>query len=192
MIMLVTHIVNIVTLEDGTSYCCDVAFGGDGPIEPLKLENGYTLQNIGSQQVRLVHGYMPEQTSRLPHQKLWIYQYRNSEERDWNSFYCFGEWEFHAGDFERLSWEVSQNPTSWQRHIVLCLKYRVHETDERIAAKIMLVHDVVKANYGGKTQVIAALRNEEERVRALEYHCGVSLSEEEIHGIQGYQSQLRK
>lgn len=65
----------------------DVAFGGDGASEPLPLVPGQVTRNIGTRDISLVRHFIPGQTNRSSDErKLWIYQYRNGQERDWNSF----------------------------------------------------------------------------------------------------------
>jgi len=69
------HIVNIVTLSDGSRWTVDVGFGGDGATRPLPLVEGHVTRNLGTQDVRLVRDFIPEQTQRSdPERKLWIYQ----------------------------------------------------------------------------------------------------------------------
>lgn len=101
-----THIVNIVHLPSGEKFALDVAFGGDGPITPLGLEDpGTTIPNIGLQQVRLIHDTISKQQLDTP--KLWIYQYRNGPDKEWNSFYSFAELEFFQEDLEVMNWFAS-------------------------------------------------------------------------------------
>jgi arylamine N-acetyltransferase len=84
-----THIVNIVTLADGTRWHVDVSFGGDGATKPLPLVDGAITSNIGTQELRLIRDFIPGQTELDPERKLWVYQYRNSEAHSWNAFYAF-------------------------------------------------------------------------------------------------------
>ncbi|KAA8645164.1 N-terminal acetyltransferase [Aspergillus tanneri] len=67
------HIVNIIHLPGDERYAMDVAFGGDGPINPLPMRSTQTMQNPGSQQLRHVHDHIPKQRLHTP--KPWIYQY---------------------------------------------------------------------------------------------------------------------
>jgi arylamine N-acetyltransferase len=85
------HIVNIVTLSDGSKWMCDVAFGGDGATKPLQLLEDEITHNMGTQDIRLVKDHIPAQVDRRLQTKMWIYQYRNSSTQAWNSFYAFHE-----------------------------------------------------------------------------------------------------
>ncbi|KAJ5701095.1 hypothetical protein N7488_008643 [Penicillium malachiteum] len=187
-----THIVNIIELPTGQQYHVDVAFGGDGPTRPIPLISGSSIQNLGTQEVRLVHGNIPKQSRK--EQKLWIYQYRNSADRDWNSFYSFGEFEFFEDDFEVInrytSWEAVARGNQW---IVKFLRggetgafpvlpgelphTNGHAGDDsmvQIVGKIMYVNGVVKLNMGGKTRVIDSLETQEEKLAGLKKWFGFS------------------
>lgn len=99
------HIVNIVTLSDGTRWMVDVGFGGDGASKPVPLIEGPITKNIGTQDIRLVQDFIPSQTERTPERKLWIYQYQNSPEKPWNSFYAFSDKiEFLPADYHIMNW----------------------------------------------------------------------------------------
>lgn len=71
----------------------DVSYGGDGPPFPLPLTPDLvTRSSIGTQELRLVHTASippdqqpPSSTKPENRQKLWVYQYRNSDAAEWNS-----------------------------------------------------------------------------------------------------------
>lgn len=117
------HIVSIVTFPDGSKYHDDVSFGGDGPTMAMPLVDGIVHQNMGAQQVRLVRDWVPTQTRRTEESKLWIYQYRNNANVDWNSFYAFPELEFMAADWEVVNWWTGSSPRSWQTSTLLVIKF---------------------------------------------------------------------
>lgn len=105
---------NIVTLSDGTAYMNDVGFGGDGATSPLPLVEGLTHRNLGSQENRLMRDWIPAQKQRVESAKLWIYQYRNGPELEWNSFYAFPEVEAMEPDFGVVNWYTGSNSESFQ------------------------------------------------------------------------------
>lgn len=123
-------------------------------------------------------------------QKVWIYQYRNSKEKDWNSFYSFVEVEFFQEDFEVInrftSWDARQKGNFWVVGFI-----RNGETfglpllegedtnnlvteDVYVIGKIMFVNDVVKLNMGGRTRVIDSFETEEERLAGLKKYFSIS------------------
>ncbi|KAJ5979705.1 hypothetical protein N7481_007003 [Penicillium waksmanii] len=181
-----THIVNIIRLHDGQEYHADAAFGGDGPTRPLPLISGKVWPNLGAQEVRLVYGTMPKQ--QRPEQKVWMYQYRNGADKEWNTFYSFAEFEFFQDDFEVInrytSWEARERGNFW---IVKFLRngetaglpvldgeaLNERPEDAYVVGKIMFVNDVVKVNFGGRTRVIDEFKTEEERVNGLKKWFGI-------------------
>jgi arylamine N-acetyltransferase len=171
----------------------DVAFGGDGATKPLPLVPGVITPNIGTQELRLVQDNIPFQvdTSR----KLWIYQYRNSSEMEWNSFYSFAELEFLHNDFEVMNWFTSTSPQSFQTYTALVVKFLrtkwTEEDDSRIHGKVMLVNGDIKMNEGGRTRLVQSCRTEDERVAALQEFFSITLTEGERLGIKGHVSELK-
>lgn len=189
---------------------------------PMPLVPGLVHSNLGTQQIRLVKEYISTQVHRPTEwdggdpdrHKLWIYQYRNTPEQEWKSYYCFPEIEFMAMDWEVVNWWTSTNEQSLQTRRPLCILFLREPTAERgqegkseevedgqemtdtgdfrIYGKRMLVGGVVKENLGGKTRVLTECETEEERVAALREHFGLTLTEEEINGIKGFRSELRK
>jgi arylamine N-acetyltransferase len=172
----------------------DVGFGGDGATKPLPLISEHVTQNLGTQEIRLLHSAIPQQVDQS--QKLWIYQYRNEKDKEWNSFYAFPEAEFLPADFEVMSFFTSQSmgETNFQTRTVLIVRFllgRVGDGEEEgIVGKVMLVNGEVKRNDGGKTRVVMTCKNEEERVKALKKHFEIELTEEEINGIKGRNVEL--
>lgn len=166
----------------------DVGFGGDGATKPLPLISGHIEQNLGAQEIRLVHSTISQQTDQS--KKLWIYQYRNGIDKEWNSFYCFPEFEFLPQDFEIMNYftSTSQGVTNFQTRTVLIVRFLRQE--ERIVGKVMLINGEVKRNMGGRTEVITLCETEGERVRALEEFFSITLTEEEKDGIRGRNMEL--
>ncbi len=183
------HIVNIVTLESGEKWMLDVAFGGDGPTKPLPLISEHVTRNLGTQEVRLIYGTIPQQLEQT--QKLWIYQYRNGEGKDWNSFYAFPELEFLHADFEIMNFFTSQSTRSFQTSTVLIIRFLRGETEEEgIVGKHMLVNGEVKRNDGGKTRLVLNCTTEEERIEAFKEQFDIRLTDEEVNGIKGRNEEL--
>ena len=198
-VFLSVHAVNIVTFATGQQYVCDSAFGGDGPTRPLPLISGQITPNLGSQEVRLVYSPIPQIRARPSgHQKFWIYQYRNSEAAEWNSFYCFTEAEFMTQDFDVMNFFTSEGNT-FQRTTVLIVKF-LRDTsegkkgedveDSKIVGKLMLVNGTVKRNLGGKTEIVQVCKNEDERVQALKQWFGITVTDDERQGIKGLVTEL--
>ena len=180
------HIVNIVTLSDGSRYMVDVSFGGDGATRPLPLIEGAVHTNLGSQEVRLAWECLPGQIS--PSSKSWIYQYRNAVDKPWNGYYAFNEVEWLPPDFVGPNYYVSEHDESFQRHMILVVKF-LREGDY-IVGKRMLAGHVVKENRGGRTAVLKVCQTEGERLQALRELFGIELTAEEVASIHDYRTQL--
>lgn len=182
---------NIVTLPDGSKYMLDVGFGGDGATKPLPLVSGHVVQNLGPQEIRLLYSTISQQTDQS--KKLWIYQYRNGKDKEWNSFYCFPEFEFLSQDFEIMNYftSTSHGETNFQTRTVLIVRFlRGEREQEGIVGKVMLVNGEVKRNMGGKTEVVKVCETEEERVGALEEYFAITLTKGEKVGVRGRNVEL--
>jgi arylamine N-acetyltransferase len=189
------HLVNLITLTDGTKWALDVGFGGDGPTAPVQLMHNQVQTNLGSQEVRLWRDWIPTQLHRTEDTKLWIYQYRNSPEQEWNAFYAFNESEAMEADFHNLNWYTGSHPESFQTFTCIIVKFlrrtKADENgDQEIYGKRMLINGVVKENLGGKTKVVEDCKTEEERLLALEKWFGMTFTEEEKMGIKGWGTEL--
>jgi len=188
--------VNLVTFEDGSKWHADIGFGGDGATKPLPLVPGVVTRNIGTQDLRLIQGNIDTQVNK--DQKLWIYQYRNSSENPWNSFYAFPETEFVPRDFDITNYYVSNSPSSFQTHTVLAVKFLrrkvqgIENGEEEIYGKVMLINGEVKLNTGGKTAVVKVCKAEGERLDALEEYFGITFADEEVIGIHGWKTELKE
>lgn len=190
---------NIITFPDDSKYHSDVAFGGDGATMPMPLIDDLVHENLGTQQIRLKRDWIPHQVHKTEETKLWIYQYRNGQDKEWNSFYSFPGIEFFALDWNVVNWWINTHADSHQLRNVLTIKFLLRpveseasfEGEMEIYGKRMLVNGVVKENLGGKTQIITTCNTEGERVEALEKYFQISLTDEEKEDIHGYVSELR-
>lgn len=191
---------NIVTFPDNTRWMVDAGFGGDGASKPLLLVEGHVTSNIGTQDVSLVRDFIPAQTNRSSDdRKLWIYQYRNAEDKPWNSFFAFSDAvEFLPADFHVMNTYTGGHPESFQTFTVLVVKFlrqikggEIENGAEEIYGKRMLVNGIVKENLGGKTKVAQVCETEPERVAALRRWFGIELTAEEREGIKGWRTELK-
>lgn len=190
--------VNIVTFPDGQRWVSDVAFGGDGPTEPIALEDGASILNLGTQSARLRRGFTPDQSEvDDPDRRLWIYECRNGEGKPWHAFYCFSDRvEWCLADFAICNWFTGCSPESFQTTTVLVVKFLRRQKgggqdgEQEVYGKRMLVNGLVKENLGGRTQLLMECKSEGERVGALREWFGIELSEKEERSIQGYQTAI--
>ncbi|PLB54893.1 arylamine N-acetyltransferase 1 [Aspergillus steynii IBT 23096] len=180
------HSVNIVTLSGHHWYLVDVGYGGNGPRAPLPLTPDVPFQNIGAQELRLVHHQKPNNGGVQPN--AWLYQFRNGVDQPWVSAYVFTDIEFTRRDFEVMNLFASRSPDCPLTSKLLVAKFL--RMDDIIYGKLILDHDRIKKNTGGKTMLVQTCTTEEESINALEEHFGIRLTEEEQSGIKGRISSL--
>lgn len=175
----------------------DVGFGGDGATKPVPLIHGHALPNIGTQEIRLIHDHIPPQTDRSERTKMWIYQYRNGKNMEWNSFYAFPEFEFLEADFYIMNWYTGSSPTSFQTFTCILIKFLRRqkeggeEDEQEIFGKRMLVNEVIKENLGGKTKIVKECKTESERIEWLDKFFGMRFTDEERAGIVGHVTEIK-
>ncbi|RYP09435.1 hypothetical protein DL765_008431 [Monosporascus sp. GIB2] len=124
---------------------------------PVPLIEGLARHSLGAQEIRLVRDWMPTQRKRTEEAKLWIYQYHNSPESAWNSFYAFAELEFTQADFEVINWWTGHSPGFCHALTMLLIKFLRREGEngqQEICGKRMLVKGLVKENLDGRTRVL--------------------------------------
>lgn len=139
---------------------------------------------------------------------VWFYEYRNGRDSAWNTYYAFNESEASGWDLQCANFWVVSHPDSFQRKQILSVKFirgnavqdesvKGGQSDEAhnevtIVGKIMLADDVVKRNMGGKTEMVTQCKTEKERIQALEDYFGIYFTNEEQHGIEGFQTEIKQ
>jgi len=197
------HVVNIVTLPDGSKWMMDAGFGGDGATKPVPLVHGQAVQNLGTQEIRLMRSNLDEQQDRS--MLYWVYEYRNHPTAEWNAYYAFPEWEFSEADFGIVNFYASNSPESIQKLNVLVVKFvrssgsdvddivtdKTTTSRAEIVEKIMLHDNLVRRNTGGKTQTVQVLETESQRIEALRSWFGLELTPAEQQAIRGHTKEIR-
>lgn len=192
-----THVVNLVTIA-GIKYLLDGGFGGSGPSRPLALNHRETVEQIAPAQMRLLNE--PIRQNLNSSQKLWIYQFRFDEEQDWTPMYCFPDLEFLPEDIEAMNLEPWLSPHTMFTHKVVAVRFTTsrerngtkgpgspyeREMDGEIDGAITLNHDLLKWRRRGRKVVEIPFRTEGDRLEALQMYFGITLSDEDVEGIQG-------
>ena len=176
---------NIVAIN-GDRYVLDVGFGANGPTKPLLLAENQVQINVGEQEMRLLHGSIPDFTK--SDQKVWIYQVRHSSDQPWLPTYAFTDLEFTPRDFTMMNFFMSTHRTSWFTYLLVCVRMILE--DGEIVGDVTLFGNEVKKRVRGRSEVLALCGSEEERVKALEEFLGIKLSPAERNGIHGMMSQI--
>jgi len=183
------HMINIVTME-GRQFHVDVGFSSAGPTRPVELKHGNEWVNVVPEQSsRLVRKVIADTVSRRPDQEMWVYEIRFSEQADWIPGYCYTETEFLPADFAVMSHFTSTSRTSFFTYHVVCLKMLMsEETDGEetcVVGDLTLSAGELKRRFRGKSEPLAKLASEADRIEALKTHFGIELSTPEQEGIVG-------
>lgn len=156
------------------------------------------VQNLATQELRVVFGAIPVPESGLPPrmsaQNHWIYQYRNNATAAWNSFYAFPELEFFPPDLQVSTWYTGYCPKSFSTQAVIVVRFLGEDgpSGRKVTGKVTLTNGTIKKLDvdAGRMEVVKICSSEEERVRALREDFGITLTEEERLGINGMETEL--
>ncbi|KAL0256452.1 hypothetical protein SLS55_008847 [Diplodia seriata] len=190
-----SHMVNLVTIEAHKSpekYLVDVGFGPNGCTQPLRLDRNAcdtTALQIAPAEMRLVWKNVDGNTD--PHQRLWVYQHRISNEQPWLDMYCFTELEFLPQDYELMNYWTSTSPKVWFTQKIICAKMVIDSPENSELVGVMILQDDLKLRIHGKTESQQTFGNEEDRVAALDRVFGINLSRPERAAIKGLVSEIK-
>lgn len=187
--------VNLVTI-DGTKYLVDVGFGSKEPVQPVPLkQEGYEFDGICKRRCKLALQHIPQHTNKNdPSQRLWVYSVKDNTDphADWEQMYSFTEVEFFDSDFEVMNYFVSTKPQSWFVQQVVAFRLMVDEETDEIHGELILNQDYVRyIENNGTNRPVVTLRNEAERIAALQTYFDMVLTEREKKGIKGLVSELK-
>lgn len=182
-----SHQVNLVSLDDQI-YMIDIGFGKQGPTRPLPLIDDH-ISKWGATEAEMRVTY--NQGSKPWVQGLWTYQHRNSPKDIWAPMYHFTNTEFLPGDFRIMNHSVSTSRTSFFTYRIIVTKMLLDKEMDDIVGAIILNQNEVKKHIQDKSEVLAELKTEEDRVEALAKHFGIFLTERERAGIRGTVAALK-
>ncbi|KAJ6282908.1 hypothetical protein J3E71DRAFT_277829 [Bipolaris maydis] len=181
------HYINFVTIGD-VKYHVDVGFGGDGPIAPMPLDPAGTVQkHIQPASARLQWRNIPGNVD--PNQRLWVYEYRRSDDSDWEMKYAYSELEFQPQDYFAMNYFASTS-----RHIFFTSRIVAHKNileDGELMGKMSMVAATLKWNIRGEKTKEIEFKSEAERVEGLDKYFGIKLTQAERDGITGMPSEIK-
>ncbi|KAM0324880.1 hypothetical protein ACHAQA_007846 [Verticillium albo-atrum] len=187
----VSHMVNIVTI-DGVRYLVDVGFGSNGSSQPIPLSTDPAVASFTTRHLHARLTYRSIDIHTDPDQRVWVYEtaVAGTTPLVFEEQYSVIDAEFFPEDFEIMNLTTSTLPTSLFVKTVLATR-QILGDDGTSEGVLILLKNVVKRRVGaGKTEVLATLKTEDERVKALETYYGVVLTEEEKRGIKGLASEI--
>lgn len=185
--------VNIVTISN-ERYLVDVGFGAKEPTQPVPLKDGHEFAVLSSIQGRIQLKHLEKHSDAAKAdraQRLWVYSVKESAGSEWEEMYSFTETEFFAEDFEMMSYFVSTRPESWFVQEVIAYRMLMDQEEGRLEGEITLHRDILTTRVIGKEKIVIKLRNEEERVKALEEYFNIKLTYTEQRAIMGLVSEIR-
>jgi arylamine N-acetyltransferase len=184
-----SHMVNIVTIQ-GKRYMVDVGFGTGQATHPLLLVDREPTMNVRpSQQVRLRWDAISQAENKDA--KLWIFERQDKADGPWIPTYCFPDnVEYLPADYAVMSYFTSTSKTSFFTYKLIVAKFVLDEAGEEIiGTKVMFGNRAHKRILGEKEE-LGTFEKEEERVKALEQHFDLRLTESQQAGIRGMVSAI--
>jgi arylamine N-acetyltransferase len=178
--------VNIVTIS-GDRYLVDVGFGANEPVAPIRLDSGHEWEGVAPHRGLLEYRAVAQHGD--PAQRLWVYSTREAAGGPWAEMYAFAELEFFPEDYEVMNLRTMTSPTSFFTQTVVAM--RTVLDDSGAVGVLTMAKNHVRRRMGDATEVLATLETEEDRIKALEEHFGVKLSQGEQAGIRGLVSEIK-
>lgn len=180
--------VNIITVGS-MKYHVDVGFGGNGPVVPMPLDrSGAVQRHISPAAARLQWRNIPGNTD--PDQRLWIYEHRIDENSDFQMTYSFTELEFLPSDYAIMNYFTSTSPRTFFTRVIVGEKKLLGD-DGELAGNLILGNTDLKWRIRGQKEKEIKFESERDRVKALEEHFGIKVSEVERDGIRGLPSEIK-
>lgn len=184
-----SHMVNIVTIQ-GKRYMVDVGFGTGQATHPLPLVDREPTLNVRpSQQVRLRWDAISQAENKDA--KLWIFERQDKADGPWIPTYCFPDnVEYLPADYAVMSYFTSTNRMSFFTYKLIVAKFVLDEAGEEIIGTLVMFGDKAHKRILGEKEELGTFEKEEERVKALEQHFDLRLSEAQQAGIRGMVSAI--
>lgn len=182
------HMVNIVTI-DQKPYLVDVAYGSNSPCRPVLLEPDIEFDGVYPARGKLEYKCLSQHTD--PKQRVWVFSSRPDRDGTWKEEYAFVETEFFPGDFEVMNLMTMTAPRSFFVQTVVATRILLNPQDGEPEGILILYKDYVKRRIRDRSEIIAILTTEDQRVRALKDHFFIELKPEEQRAIRGLPSELK-
>ncbi|KIW66209.1 hypothetical protein PV04_08409 [Phialophora macrospora] len=184
----------IIVIINGQKYLVDVGFGSTSPLHPIPLDQTSTkvYNSVPGAEIRLV--YRPIASNTDQSQYLWVLESRNKSHPQWQGCYCFDTLEWLPSDFEIINYRTSQDPASWFTHRLVLVRILVDEdTKTKATGTVILGGEKIERRLGdAKKEVVMDAKSEEERVEGLKTWFGIVLNPDEVRGIKGTATEIRK
>lgn len=180
---------NLVTIGS-QRYMVDVGFGKGATMIPVPLnkETGHEFTTIAPLRGKLVYEKLEQNTD--PSQRMWVYYSTDNADGPLMQRNCFTEQEFFPEDFEIMNWATMTKPTSYFVKTVMIMRTILNHETKQAEGTIVLHKDEVKRKIGDKVELLETLKNEAERVKAIEKYFSIVLTPSEQKAIIGMPQEL--
>ncbi|KAF7846219.1 hypothetical protein BT93_L4825 [Corymbia citriodora subsp. variegata] len=185
-----SHQVNIVSIGK-ERYMVDVGFGNEGPTVPMSLSDESKILQTGDSDQAGYYGQVKAVYDEESQTSSYIYQMSRGGTAPYTPRYSFTKMEFLSQDFEVMSFHVANSRKTMFVQNVICTKFLLAEDGKSIVGDITLNNNVLKERRYGKSEPLAEIQTESDRVQALEKFMGIKMLPEEIAGIQGLPTELK-
>ncbi|KAJ2932444.1 hypothetical protein H1R20_g4670, partial [Candolleomyces eurysporus] len=194
-------VVFVQPFEDSSeTYVVDVGFGGSGLVRPIPLVSGDSSEVVGvgpAEFHRLVKEPFPQSSLA---QGVWHLEVRHVSESEtdasatnsaWKRMFSFCEQEFFYEDCVAASATVTRSHPLFTQN-VLCIRYVLdNQSLDSDLYRVIMHGNEVKARRNGETQVLATLKTELDRVKALREIFGIQVDDSCVKFVAGGLAQLR-
>ncbi|KAF4930097.1 Arylamine N-acetyltransferase 2 [Colletotrichum viniferum] len=182
-----SHMVNLIRIG-GQRYMVDVGFGKGAAMVPVPLNSGHEFSTIAPLRGKLVYEKLEQHTD--SDQRMWVYYSTDSADGPFRQRNCFTEMEFFPEDFEVMNLATMSRPTSYFVKTVLAMR-TILDPETRTAVGTLVLHkDEVKQKIGDNLELLETLKNEAQRVAALEKYFSIKLRPEEQRAIKNMPTEL--
>lgn len=179
--------VNLIRIG-GQRYMVDVGFGKGAAMVPVPLNSGHEFTTIAPLRGKLVYENLDQHTD--SDQRMWVYYSTDSADGPFRQRNCFTEMEFFPEDFEVMNLATMSRPTSYFVKTVLAMR-TILDPETRTAVGTLVLHkDEVKQKIGDNLELLETLKNEAQRVAALEKYFSIKLRSEEQRAIKNMPTEL--
>lgn len=187
-----THCANIVTIN-GTRFLVDVAFGSYNILRPVPLTAGFEFDNIAPRRGKLEFRPLAQSTAPST-QPLWVYSSQDDPSAEWTERYCFTEMEFFRADYEVANYFCSTVRSSIFVNQVVAMRGILNDKGDGLKGTLTMFQREVRRRTEGVPgmEVVESMKNEEDRVRALETWFLIPLKKAEVQAIRKLPSELRE
>lgn len=200
------HMASIVDLDDDFWFV-DVGFGGNGPLEPIRLKHGQVVYGQGKQRHRLVKragarrgmdlGWAMQigevlddgDTTELDKDvKSAVIEVAEDGKRVKWSDGCnfYPQVEFTERDYAVMSFATSTKKDATFQSIMMCARMlredEIPEEHKGEKGRIVILDKFLRRKIGDKLEILKEFACEEERVEALKEWFGIVVDRESIRG----------